>query len=98
MIRRTLALSDHWFPRLLRRCRHNLINFGLPRLPHTIDHSADRYLPHLRSTYYFIVRVFICEPFFKAYCTRYGRNVHTGVFLHWIQGRGEIDYRRQCSD
>jgi acetyltransferase-like isoleucine patch superfamily enzyme len=36
------------------------------------------------------VRVFFCEPFFKAYCTRYGRNVHTGVFLHWIKGRGEL--------
>jgi acetyltransferase-like isoleucine patch superfamily enzyme len=44
----------------------------------------------LRSTYYFAMRVFICEPFFKAHCASYGRNLHTGVFLHWIQGRGEI--------
>ncbi|MFY9852903.1 MAG: DapH/DapD/GlmU-related protein [Terracidiphilus sp.] len=36
------------------------------------------------------MRVFFCEPFFKAHCTSYGRNLHTGVFLHWIQGRGEI--------
>ena len=40
--------------------------------------------------YYFIVRVFFCEPFFKAYCTKHGRGVHTGVFFHWIQGRGEL--------
>jgi acetyltransferase-like isoleucine patch superfamily enzyme len=90
MIRRTLALSDHWFPRLLRRCRHQLINFGLPRLPHILTTPLIAIFLTLRSTYYFIVRVFICEPFFKAYCTKYGRNVHTGVFLHWIQGRGEI--------
>jgi serine acetyltransferase len=44
----------------------------------------------LRSTYYFLARVFLCEPFFKAYCARYGRNVHTGVFFHWIQGRGDL--------
>jgi acetyltransferase-like isoleucine patch superfamily enzyme len=44
----------------------------------------------LRSAYYFFARVFFCEPFFKAYCTKYGRNVHTGVFLHWIQGRGDL--------
>jgi acetyltransferase-like isoleucine patch superfamily enzyme len=44
----------------------------------------------LRSAYYFVVRVFFCEPFFKAYCTTYGRGVHTGVFLHWIQDRGKL--------
>jgi len=43
-----------------------------------------------RSAYYFVVRVFVCEPFFKSYCTQYGRNLHTGVYLHWVQGRGEL--------
>ena len=44
----------------------------------------------IRSTYYFIARVFFCEPFFKTYCTSYGKNLHTGVFFHWIQGRGKL--------
>ena len=44
----------------------------------------------VRSVYYFVVRVFVCEPFFKSYCTKYGRNLHTGVYLHWVQGRGEL--------
>lgn len=43
-----------------------------------------------RSVYYFVARVFFCEPFFKAHCTTYGRNVHTGAFFHWIQGRGQL--------
>jgi acetyltransferase-like isoleucine patch superfamily enzyme len=43
-----------------------------------------------RSVYHFIARVCICEPLFKAYCTRYGRNLHTGVFWHWVQGRGDL--------
>ena len=44
----------------------------------------------LRSIYYFLVRVLICEPLFKAYCTRYGRRVRTGVYIHWVQGKGRI--------
>jgi acetyltransferase-like isoleucine patch superfamily enzyme len=32
----------------------------------------------------------LCEPFFKAYCTSYGPGLHTDVFFHWIQGRGEL--------
>ena len=44
----------------------------------------------VRNTYYFAVRVFICEPFFKAYCTKYGRNLHTGCYLHWVTGKGDI--------
>jgi acetyltransferase-like isoleucine patch superfamily enzyme len=43
-----------------------------------------------RSTYYFCMRFFVCEPLFKAYCKRYGSRLHTGVFIHFIQGRGDI--------
>lgn len=43
-----------------------------------------------RGLYYFAVRVFVCEPLFKAYCREYGHNLHTGVFLHWVQGHGDI--------
>lgn len=44
----------------------------------------------LRNVYYFLARVFFAEPLFKAYCTRYGRNLHTGPHLHWVQGNGDI--------
>ena len=90
MIRRTLALSDHWLPRWLRRCRNKALNFGIPPIPRAVSGPLLAVFLTLRSTYYFVVRVFLCEPFFKAYCTKYGRNVHTGVFLHWVQGRGEL--------
>ena len=43
-----------------------------------------------RAIYYFLIRVFVCEPLFKTYCVQCGRNVHTGVFVHWIQGRGKL--------
>lgn len=45
----------------------------------------------LRSAYYFVARVFVCEPLFKSYCSRIGKNVHTGVFIHWVEGAGRIE-------
>jgi len=44
----------------------------------------------LRTVIGFVWRVLVCEPFFKAYCTSYGRNLHTGEYLHWVQGQGEL--------
>lgn len=44
----------------------------------------------LREIYYFSVRVLVCEPLFKAYCAKYGRNLHTGAFIHWVMGRGQL--------
>jgi acetyltransferase-like isoleucine patch superfamily enzyme len=43
-----------------------------------------------RFPYYFLKRVCICEPLLKAYCTRYGKGLHTDVFVHWVQGKGEL--------
>ena len=90
MMLRTAALSDHWLPRFLRRCRRMVLNCGLPPIPRALSVPLLSLFLLLRSIYYFVARVFFCEPFFKAYCTKYGRGVHTGVFLHWIQGRGEL--------
>jgi acetyltransferase-like isoleucine patch superfamily enzyme len=89
VIRRTLALSDHWLPKLVRWCRQWVRDFGIPA-PHALTVPLLTVFLLVRSTYYFVIRVFLCEPFFKAYCTKYGRGVHTGVYLHWIQGRGEL--------
>lgn len=89
MLRRTVALSDHWFFRLVRRCRRAVLNFSLPA-PRFLALPLVGGVRLVRSVYYFTVRVFVCEPFFKGHCTKYGRNLHTGVFLHWIQGQGEL--------
>jgi acetyltransferase-like isoleucine patch superfamily enzyme len=43
-----------------------------------------------RAMYQFLMRVFICEPFFKMYCTRYGRNLRTDSFIHWVMGKGDL--------
>ena len=90
MIRRTLALSDHWLPRALRKCRRALLNVGLPPIPRFLTAPVLAVFLTIRSIYKFLVRVFICEPFFKAHCTRYGRGVRTGAHLHWMLGRGQL--------
>ena len=64
-------------------------DFSLPA-PRAVAVPLRGVIVAVRSVYYFVVRVFVCEPFFKSYCTAYGRNLHTGVYLHWVQGRGEL--------
>ncbi|MBV9670389.1 MAG: acyltransferase [Acidobacteriales bacterium] len=44
----------------------------------------------VRAGTHFLRRVFIAEPLFKAYCSDYGTGVRTGIFVHWIQGKGDI--------
>jgi serine acetyltransferase len=43
-----------------------------------------------RTVCYFLKRVFVCEPLLKASCKRYGKGTHTGVYVHWIHGQGDI--------
>jgi len=77
-----LAVSARNFVRRLRR-------FSVPA-PGIIVRPILAGLIVLRSIYYVLWRVLVCEPLFKAYCMRYGRKLRTGVFLHWVQGTGEI--------
>ena len=86
---RTIALSNHWFARLLRRGRRAVLNFSVPA-PRALSLPLVHAFLIARSVYYFIIRVFFCEPFFKAHCTKYGKNLHTGVFFHWMHGHGEL--------
>jgi acetyltransferase-like isoleucine patch superfamily enzyme len=86
---RYLATSDDWKARAFRSLYRAVGNFSVPA-PRLITVPILAVVVGIRSTYYFFMRVFICEPLFKAYCTSYGRNLHTGVFLHWVQGKGDI--------
>lgn len=85
---RHLAISNHPAARGIRAIYRFVHNFSLPA------HAGSSLLfwecLFLRGVYYFLIRVFVCEPFFKMYCTRYGRNVYTGVFVHWVMGPGQL--------
>ncbi len=87
--RRHLATSESAFPRFVRRVRKWVRGFHVPAPGILVKPVLWAFLA-LRACYYFVTRVFVCEPLFKAYCTRYGRRLRTGVFLHWVQGRGDI--------
>lgn len=43
-----------------------------------------------RAILFFLRRILVAEPLFKAYCTRFGRGVTTGVHVPWVQGSGEL--------
>jgi acetyltransferase-like isoleucine patch superfamily enzyme len=43
-----------------------------------------------RSLIHFARRVFIAEPLFRAYVTERGEGLHTGIYVHWIDGVGDI--------
>jgi acetyltransferase-like isoleucine patch superfamily enzyme len=88
-LRRRLATSQGRRARLLRRAYRAINNFAVPA-PRIVVKPLLWLFLLVRKIYYFAVRVFICEPLFKAYCTKYGRNLHTDCYLHWITGKGDI--------
>jgi acetyltransferase-like isoleucine patch superfamily enzyme len=84
-----LALSDQPPARFARALYRGLRDFSVPA-PRFLARPTLAGFVLLRAVYYFAWRVFICEPLFKAYCTKYGRGVHTDIYIHWIQGRGDL--------
>jgi acetyltransferase-like isoleucine patch superfamily enzyme len=88
-LRRYLATSDERFPRLVRSWKWKLQWFSVPA-PRVLVKPIAAIIVGVRSLYHGALRIFLCEPFFKAHCKKYGPGLHTGCFLHWIQGKGDI--------
>lgn len=86
---RFLAISDCWTARAARRIRRQCRLIRVPA-PRVVARPLLWVFLLLRSIYYFCMRVFICEPLFKAYCTKYGGHLRTSTFIHWVQGKGQI--------
>ncbi|MGA8878893.1 MAG: hypothetical protein WB555_25340 [Candidatus Korobacteraceae bacterium] len=59
MIRKTLATSDHWFPRMVRSVRQAVNNFSVPA-PRILAMPLVGIVVAIRSVYYFVARVFVC--------------------------------------
>jgi acetyltransferase-like isoleucine patch superfamily enzyme len=89
VLRHYLATSAHPAAQAARTAVRFVRNFGVPA-PSFVVVPILQGLLAARAMYYFGVRVFVCEPLFKGYCKEYGKNFHTGTFLHWVQGRGDI--------
>jgi acetyltransferase-like isoleucine patch superfamily enzyme len=81
--------SPHPVARALRAVRKHFRHFTLPA-PRVIVLPMLWIFLLLRGIVYFLRRVLLAEPLLKAYCTRHGRGVTTGIYIPWVQGRGEL--------
>jgi acetyltransferase-like isoleucine patch superfamily enzyme len=86
---RWAALSDHRAASALRRTRRAILRFSVP-VPHVLARVLLACFLACRAVIKFFIRVFICEPAFKAYCSSYGRRLTTATHLPWVQGHGRI--------
>ena len=88
-LRRFIALSDHWFARFGRGVFRTVQEFSVPA-PRVIARPVLALFLLIRWIYYFVARVFVCEPLFKAYCSRYGHKVRTGAYVPFVVGKGNL--------
>ena len=88
-LHRSLSTSQGRLAKTLRRIYHGVDSFSLPA-PKIVFLPVLYVVLFCREIWFFLYRVLVCEPLFKAYCKNYGKNLHTGVYLHWIRGRGEL--------
>jgi acetyltransferase-like isoleucine patch superfamily enzyme len=73
----------------VRRFYRALMTFSIPA-PAIVVKPLWTSVFLLRQIWNHLLRVFFCEPVFKGACHSYGKNFHTGSFLHWVQGNGEL--------
>jgi len=88
-LRKYFATSDSRLARLAREARRRAHRVTLPT-PGFVAIPMLWVFLAVRSFYYLTVRLLVCEPLFKAYCWRHGRGVRTGVYVHWVSGKGRI--------
>ena len=88
-IRHTIAFSDHWAARHLRTLYRAPRRFSLP-LPRFLLVPLRVVYEAVRAGFYFVRRVFWAEPLLKSYCSSYGKGLRTDIFVHWVEGKGEI--------
>ena len=74
---------------MARRTFWTLHRFSVP-VPTPIVRALLAIFTIVRGAWYWALRAFIAEPAFKAYCQTYGRNVHTDIYIPWVQGRGTL--------
>ena len=88
-LRWKLATSQGLLPRVLRRGYRAVRSFSMPA-PRVLIRPLLWLFLAARECYQFGVRVFVCEPLFKAYCKKYGRRLRTDCHVHFVQGAGDI--------
>jgi acetyltransferase-like isoleucine patch superfamily enzyme len=84
-----LATSDDAVPKVVRQVKKRVDNVSVP-VPMTVVKPALMGYVAARSAYYYGMRVFVAQPFLRAYCKQAGKNLRTDHFIHWVQGPGDI--------
>lgn len=74
---------------LLRRARNGIRGATLPA-PRMIVRPYLAMFLVVRGAVFFLRRTLVAEPLFKAYCTRVGKGVTTGIYVPWVQGNGQL--------
>ena len=87
--RRYLATSEKPVPRTVRWLYRKRDTLSVPAPRIVVKPMLWVFLTS-RFVVYFLRRVLIAEPLFKAYCTQYGKNLRTDIYIHWVQGKGDI--------
>src|SRR5687768_16503962 len=87
-LRHVIVTSHHPVARQIRRVAR-LRSSPLP-VPHALAKALLTLFLLVRGVYYWLFRVLIAEPLFKGYCRSYGRRLRTDIFIHWVQGRGDL--------
>lgn len=93
--RRWMATSDQPLATCARRVRGAVRGISVPAPRIVVKPLLWAFLL-LRRICFFLKRVFICEPLFKAYCEKCGKRLRTGVFVHWVQGHGSLIVGDHC--
>lgn len=86
---RRMVKSKSPLAKFLKRTYWGIATFSLPAPKAVIRPFLLVYLA-LRTAYYWVLRVFVCEPLFKAYCKRYGKKLRTDCYVHFVIGKGDI--------
>ena len=88
-LRHHLATSDAGYARAVRQTHKRILAFSVPA-PRSVAKVALWGYVAARGAYHFGKRVLVIQPLFEAYCERCGPGLRTGIFLHWVQGNGDI--------
>ena len=88
-VRRYFASSPSGCARQVRALRRVIRSLTLP-VPHVVARAWVAVYVGGRAAWHFLCRVCIAEPLFKGYCRAYGKGVRTDIYVHWIQGPGDL--------
>jgi acetyltransferase-like isoleucine patch superfamily enzyme len=88
-LRRFLATSNHPLVRAAKATYNGIGEVSLPTPGWMMKPALWGYVAG-RSVIHFGRRVLVAEPLFKAYVRSHGKGLKTGIFVHWIQGSGDI--------